>query len=75
LQEHERLTQQIEEFGEECEAMQEIGDNIALLDLWTEKDALIATLEASKENVDAKIGEKENEIIKAITEEWRKIFT
>jgi hypothetical protein len=41
-----------------------------LVELYSEKETLVQVLEASKENVDAKIGEKENEINKSINDDW-----
>ena len=54
---------------------QEMLSNITLLDLWSDKDALVAHLEASKENVDSKISEKENEINRAIADDWKNTYT
>ena len=42
-----------------------------MLELLTDKDVLISLLEASKENVDTKIGDKETDINKAVAEEWK----
>jgi hypothetical protein len=48
---------------------------MTLLDLWSDKDALVAHLEASKENVDSRISEKENEINRKIADDWRNTYT
>lgn len=48
---------------------------MVLFDLWTDKDALVTHLEASKENVDSKISEKENEINRSIADDWKTIHT
>ena len=50
---------------------QEIKDNDTLIELMSDKDTLISHLEASKENVDTKVSDKENEITKAIMDDWR----
>lgn len=42
-----------------------------MFELLSDKDTLVGHLEASKENVDAKINDKETEITKAIAEDWK----
>lgn len=71
MAEAEKFTQEIEEHGENSELVQEVNQNIPLFDLWTDKEGLVSNLEASKENVDSKISEKENEINRAIAEDWK----
>jgi len=68
--EADRFMEQFEKDDVNAEAYIEIGDNNELLDLMTDRDALISHLEASKENVDAKINDKDTEITKAIQEDW-----
>lgn len=39
--------------------------------LMEDKEMLVSHLEASKETVDGKISDKETEIVKALTDDWR----
>ena len=46
-----------------------MSDNLVML--MEDKDILVAHIEASKENVDSKISDKETEVNKAISEDWK----
>ena len=49
---------------------QEIKENDVLLELFSDKEVLMSALEASRENVENKISDKDTEITKAINEDW-----
>jgi len=49
---------------------QEIKENDALIELYSDKEILVSALEASRENVDNKISDKDTEITRAINEDW-----
>lgn len=58
--------------GEE-ESQNNIQEELSndLIILMEDKDILVSHIEASKENVDSKIGDKETEIVKALAEDWK----
>jgi hypothetical protein len=43
--------------------------------LMEDRDILTSHLEASKENLDSKISDKETEIVKSLTEDWKQTET
>lgn len=43
--------------------------------LMEDRDVLTSHLEASKENVDSKIGDKETEIVRTLQDDWRQTET
>lgn len=43
--------------------------------LMEDRDVLSSHLEASKENVDSKIGDKETEIVRTLQDDWRQTET
>ena len=49
---------------------QEIKENDALIELYSDKEILVSALEASRENVDNKISDRDTEITRAINEDW-----
>jgi hypothetical protein len=53
----------------------EMSNDETLLLLMSDKEALVSVLETSKENVGGKIEDKENEIKKAILEDWRHTYS
>lgn len=67
--EQDKFMEMLEKEDENAEA-QEIADNIPLFEILNDKEILTQHLESSKENVDAKINDKDTEITKAIQEDW-----
>ena len=51
--------------------VKESQENEALMEIILDKEQLVQILETSKESVTGKVEEKENEIVKAITTDWR----
>jgi hypothetical protein len=51
----------------------DIPDGLVLL--MEDKDILMQHLEASRENVDSKIGDKETDINKSLGDDWRNTYT
>ncbi len=43
--------------------------------LMEDRDVLTSHLEASKENIDSKIGDKETEIVRSLQDDWRNTET
>lgn len=68
--EQEKFSESFEKDGENAEMYQEIKENDALIELYSDKEILVSALEASRENVDNKISDKDTEITRAISEDW-----
>ena len=70
LAEQEKFESEYEK-NQESEIVKEFMANEDLLDLMLDKDNLITHLDNSKENVGQKIEEKDNEIYRAILDDWQ----
>lgn len=67
LAEYDRIANSEEDPNQEM--LEGMSDGFVML--MEDKDILVAHIEASKENVDSKISDKETEINKAISEDWK----
>jgi hypothetical protein len=63
-----------EKFINNIEENEDLTNDPAMTDVYImimeDKDILVSHLDASKENVENKIGDKETEITKALTDQW-----
>lgn len=66
-QEFERVSSLTED--QNSELQEQMSDGMIIL--MEDRDVLTSHLEASKENVDGKIGDKETEIFRTIQEDWK----
>lgn len=73
LQEYDRIANLDENENNELQGEGGISD--ALVILMEDKDILQSHIEASKETVDSKIGDKETEIQKALGDDWKNTET
>lgn len=69
--EQEKFEAEYTQFQDKSEMFQEIKDDDELLELMLDKDNLVQHLDTSKENVGQKVEEKDNEIFKAIQDDWK----
>lgn len=67
LAEFDRIAGQEEDNNQDL--LEGMSDDFLLL--MEDKEMLVSHLEASKETVDGKISDKETEIVKALTDDWR----
>ena len=73
LQEYDRIANLDENENNELQGEGGLSDNLVIL--MEDKDILQSHIEASKENVDSKIGDKETEIQKALGDDWKNTET
>jgi hypothetical protein len=67
LAEYDRIANMEEDPNGEMQG--EMSNELVLM--MEDKDILVSHIEASKENVDSKIGDKETEIVKSLSDDWR----
>jgi len=67
LAEYDRIANMEEDPNGEIQG--EMSNELVLM--MEDKDILVSHVEASKENVDSKISDKETEIVKALGDDWR----